>query len=189
MIMEDGVWMQKASREPAPQGRLVRSMRLWLLCHLLESPLQQGGGTVPALPLALCPNLLSPIHLTLPLQAAAPLVPPPPQQWEGSRLQLAVFGRGRESSESSGGGLHRKDPNKLGNRLRAGSGRSSQSQVNCDHRSLASYPDLLCGLWMLLPPFHKDRVRSPEGRAQSDGPLGSNVQRRWVRLVLRRKGG
>lgn len=152
MIMEDGVWMQKASREPTAQGRLVRSMRLWLFCHLLEFPLQQGGGTVPALPLPLCPNLLSPIHLTLPLKGAAPLVPSLPQQREGSRLQLAAFGRARES----GGGLPRKDLNKLGNR--AGSGRSGQSQVNSDHLSLASYPDVLCGLRMLLPPFHKDRL-------------------------------
>ena len=110
MITEDGVWMQKISCEPTPQGRLVRSMYFWLFCHLLESPLQQGGGTVPALPLALCPNLLSPIHLTLLLKGAAPLVPSLPQQQEGSRLQLDVFGRARESS---GGGRHRKDLNKL----------------------------------------------------------------------------
>jgi len=142
-VTEDGVWMQKASREPASQSRLVRSMRLWLFCHFLESPLQQGGGTVPALPLALCPNLRSPIHLTLPLEGAVPLVPSLPPQQEGSRLQLAVFGRARESS---GGGLHRKDRNKVGNRCRAGSGRSTRSQVNCDHLSLASYPDLLYGL-------------------------------------------
>lgn len=82
-------------------------------------------------------------------------MPSLPQQWEGSRLQLATFGRAREYS---GGGLHRKDLNKLGNTLRTGSGRSSQSQVNRDHLSLASYPDLLCGLWLLLPPFRKDRL-------------------------------
>lgn len=109
---------------------------------------------VPALPLSLCPNLLSPIHLTLPLKGAVPLVPSLPRQREGSRLQLAAFGRARES----GGGLHRKDLNKLENRLRTGPGRSGQSQVNSGHLSLASYPDLLCGLWMLLPPFHKDRL-------------------------------
>lgn len=55
-------------------------------------------------------------------------------------------------------GCTRKDLNKLGNSLRAGSGRSSQSQVNCDHLSLASYPNVLCGLWMLLAPLHKDRL-------------------------------
>lgn len=109
-IMEDGVWMQEASREPTPQGRLVRSMCLWFFCHL-EFPLQQGARMVPALPLALCPNLLSPIHVTLPLKGAAPLLPSLPQQQEGSRLQLAVFGRDRESS---GGGLHKERPEQTG---------------------------------------------------------------------------
>lgn len=47
MAIEDGVWMQKASHEPTPQGRLVRLMYLWLLWHLLEPPLQQGEETVP----------------------------------------------------------------------------------------------------------------------------------------------
>lgn len=40
MATEDGAWMQKASHEPTPQGRLVRLMYLWLSWHLLEPPLQ-----------------------------------------------------------------------------------------------------------------------------------------------------
>lgn len=155
MKMEDGVWMQVASCEPRPQGRLVRSMHLWLLFHLLGSPLQQGGGTLPALPLPLCPNMFSPIDLTSPLKGAAPLVPSLSQQQEGSRLQLALWETARESC---GGGLHGKDLNKLGSRFKVGSGRSSWSWMNCDHFSLASHHYLLCGLWMLLPHFHKHRL-------------------------------
>lgn len=77
MTTEDGAWMQKASREPTPQGRLVRMMYFWLSWHLLDPPLQQGEERVPGdskgLPFALSPDLLSPLHLTLPLKAAARL--------------------------------------------------------------------------------------------------------------------
>lgn len=142
MKMEDGVWMQKFSCEPTPQGRLVRSMGLWFLCHLLGSPLKQGRGTVPALPLPLCLNMFSPIHLTSSLKGAAPLVPSLSQQQEGNRLQLALWERARESS---GGGLHRKDLNKVGSRFRTAAGRSSWSWVNCDH-FLSCLPQLFA-LW------------------------------------------
>lgn len=148
---EDSVWLQKASCEPTPQGRLVRPMYLWLFCHLFKSPLQQGGGTGPALPLALCPNLLSPINLTFPLKGAPGAISPPAAGRD--QAPAGCLGRARESS---GGGAHSEDLNKPGNRFRAGSGRSSWSRVNCGCLSLVFYTDLLCGLCMLLPPFHKD---------------------------------
>lgn len=135
---EDRVWLQKASCEPMPQGTLVRPMYVWLFCHLFESPLQQGVGTQPALPLALCPNLLSPINLTLRLKGAPGATSPP----------AAGSGSSWVSWESNGirwrKGAQRR-PEQTGNRFRAGSGRSSWSRVNCGCLSLVFYTDLLCG--------------------------------------------
>lgn len=88
MATEDGVWMQKASHEPTSQGRLVRLMYLWLSWHLFKPPLQQGEETIPGdskgQPLVLCPDLLSPHHLTLPLKAAAPLCHLSPSSRKGA---------------------------------------------------------------------------------------------------------
>lgn len=118
----------------------------------ISSAARKRDSTSPA-PSSLLKHVL--YNSTSSLKGAAPLVSSLSQQQEGNRLQLALWERARESS---GGGLHRKDLNKLGSRFKTGSGRSSWSWVSCDHLSLASHSYLLCGLWMLLPHFHKDRL-------------------------------
>lgn len=68
---------------------------LWLFWHLLDPPLQKGEETVSGdskgLPLALCPDLLSPLHLTLPLKVLHPCAICPPaagrEQVPGGWLQ------------------------------------------------------------------------------------------------------
>lgn len=117
MILEDGALMQK--------GRLVRLMYLWLFCHLFE-PLQQGGGTVPTLHLALCPDLLSPSDGTSEGGCAPCAVSPP-----AAGRKQAPAGCPRESQGTRR--RHKKHLNKLGNRFKAGSGRPGRSRVNYDH--------------------------------------------------------
>lgn len=66
----------------------VSQADLWLSWHLFKPPLQQGEETVPGdskgQPLVLCPDLLSPLHLTLPLKAAAPLCHLSPSSRKGA---------------------------------------------------------------------------------------------------------
>lgn len=112
MATEDGVWMQKASCEPAPQGRLVRLMYLWLSWHLLEPPLHQGEETVlgdsKGLPLALCPDLPS-TSFDFTSESCCTLVPSVPQKQEG-RFQLAAA----EEQGIEGRWLHKKELKRTG---------------------------------------------------------------------------
>lgn len=140
MIKEDGVWMQNAGHEPTAQRRSVRYLTVirHILCHLLEFSSAAGSGdsTSPA------PCSLSKAALTNSFEFASEICQHSPSSVDTGSNWLCLGQPGNLGWRK----LHCREKeglNKLENRRRPGSGRSSWSGVNCDHPALPSRCDLL----------------------------------------------